>query len=79
VPTNFSIQPGQVYRRTTRSQDPTDRDAAAVLENIGADLLFVLDISTDALCAVEVQDPSLNTEDWANILAALVVAKTPPS
>lgn len=79
VPTNFSIQPGQVYRRTTRSQDPTDRDAAAVLENIGADLLFVLDISTDALCAVEVQDPSLNTEDWANILAALAVAKTPSS
>lgn len=77
VPSDFTIQPGQVYRRQTISQDSIHRDAAAVLESIGADLLFVLDTSTDALCAIEVQDPALNTEDWANILAALAVAKTP--
>lgn len=75
VPADFRITPGQVYRREGPTHSATERDAAAVLESIGADLMFVLDTRTDALCAVEIQDPSVNTADWAEILAALAHAK----
>lgn len=80
VPASFRIHPGRIYRRDHpsapgSSNDPSDRDAAAVLENIGADVLFVVDPSSDAYCAVAIQDPTVNTVDWAKILAALAAAK----
>ena len=75
VPASFRLPVGQVYHRDETASGAVERDAAAVLESIGADLIFVLDPGTDALCAVEVQDPNVNTADWAKILAALVQSK----
>ena len=73
VPAQGAHRPGDVdgMRRTGAAE----RDAAAVLESIGADLIFVLDPATEAFCAVEIQDPNVNTTDWAKILAALVQSK----
>jgi len=82
VPADFRLQPNRIYRRNpprgpeATAHDTSHRDAAAVLESIGADILFVIDPNTDAYCAVEVQDPTANTADWAKILAALARAKS---
>lgn len=75
VPAHFQLKIGQVYHRNETATGVAERDAAAVLESIGADLIFVLDPATEAFCAVEIQDPNVNTTDWAKILAALVQSK----
>jgi len=74
VPADFRLEVGHVYRREGATITATERDAAAVLESIGADLIFVLDPQTQTFCAVEVQDANANTADWAKVLAALAKA-----
>ena len=68
--------PGKLYRRDATTTDPVEREAAAVLESIGADLIFVLDPASEAYCAVDIHDPAANTADWASIMAALARARS---
>lgn len=76
VPARFRIIPGKLYRRDATTTDPVEREAAAVLESIGADLIFVLDSASEAYCAVDIHDPAANTADWASIMAALARARS---
>jgi len=75
VPADFNIEPGRVFHRTPATNQASDLRAAAVLESVGADLMFLLDPKTDALCMVEIHDPGANTVDWARVIAALASSK----
>lgn len=75
IPANFDADIGRLYGKDPSGPNEQERQIAAVLDSLGADFLFKIDPGRKGFCVVEVQDPTSNTRDWAQIVASLVQAK----
>lgn len=75
IPADFDADIGRLYGKDPSGPNEQERQIAAVLDSLGADFLFKIDPGRKGFCVVEVQDPTSNTRDWAQIVASLVQAK----